>query len=173
MALIQGPVRNRDILEFWNEHRIQIYKLLYRTMDEKHLIPDLMQNVYIRLHTHFEEVRNLENPCGWLLKVARNICMDEYRQLIRHRKVRESYFPYVVEKVRRVPFQLENASRLNSLLDSLPPHQGTLVELHYLKGFSIDELSEISGMSRSTVSKRIVTSVGKMRKNVLKSVKAS
>lgn len=142
-------------------------------MDEKHLVPDMMQNVYIRLHTHFEEVRGLVNPAGWLLKVAKNLCMDEYRQQVRHRKVREKYFPYVVEKAERVTQELETANRLNSLLDSLSPHQGTLVELHYLKGFSIDELSVISGISRSTVAKRLISSMGKMRKSVSKMTKSS
>lgn len=70
-------------------------------------IQDLMQNVYIRLHTHFEEVRTLENPTGWLLRVAENVCHDEFRRLIRAQNVRERFFRYDVHRDERDRQQLE------------------------------------------------------------------
>ncbi len=173
MASIQGPVRNQDILSFWNRHRFQIYKLCLHKMHGVGSIQDLMQNVYIRLHTHFEEVRTLENPTGWLLRVAENVCHDEFRRLIRAQNVRERFFRYDVHRDERDRQQLENERAVNSFLDFLPPNQGTLVELHYLKGFSIGELSEIFGIRRSTVAKKLVLSMGKMRKKVLEQVKVS
>ncbi len=136
-------------------------------------IQDLMQNVYIRLHTNFEDVRTLENPVGWLIRVAENICHDEFRRLYRTQNVRERFYRYDVRRDERIRTQLENERQVNSFLDILSPNLGTLVELHYLKGFSINELSEISGICRSTVSKKLLLSVGKMREKVLEHVKAS
>ncbi len=136
-------------------------------------IQDLMQNVYIRLHTHFEEVRTLENPSGWLLRVAENVCHDEFRRLIRTQKVCARFSRYDVHRDERNRKEVENEQEVNSCLDFLSPNQGTLVELHYLKGFSIDELSEIFGIRRSTVAKKLVLSMGKMRKKVLEQVKVS
>ena len=63
--------------------------------------------------------------------------------------------------------------QVNSMLNGISPNLGTLVDLHYLKGFSINELSGISGISRSTIAKRLTTSVGKMRENVGKKMKMS
>lgn len=173
MASIQGPVRNQDILSFWNRHRFQIYKLCLHKMHGACSIQDLMQNVYIRLHTHFEEVRTLENPAGWLIRVAENVCHDEFRRLYRMQNVCEKFFRYDARRDEQDREQLENERQVNSFLDILSPKLGTLVELHYLKGFSINELSEISGIGRSTVAKKLVLSVGKMRKKVLEQVKAS
>ncbi len=136
-------------------------------------IQDLMQNVYIRLHTHFEEVRSLENPVGWLLRVAENVCHDEFRRLSRTQNVRERFSRYVVHRDERDRKELEDEQKVNFFLDILSPKQGTLVELHYLKGFSIDELSEIFGIRRSAVSKKLVLSMGKMRKKVLELAKVS
>lgn len=173
MASIQGPVRNQDILSFWNRHRFQIYKLCSHKMRGICPIQDLMQNVYIRLHTHFEEVRALENPAGWLMRVAENICHDEFRRLYRTQNVCSKFFRYDANLSDKESQRMENERQVNSFLDLLSPNLGTLVELHYLKGFSIDELSEISGIRRSTVAKRLVVSVGKMRKKVLDRVKPS
>lgn len=136
-------------------------------------IQDLMQNVYIRLHTHFDEVRSLKNPVGWLIRVAENICYDEFRRLYRTQNVCERLFRYDVRRNEQNRRELENERQVNSCLDILSPNLGTLVELHYLKGFSINELSEISGACRSAVAKKLVLSVGKMRKKVLEQVKAS
>ena len=173
MASIQGPVRNQDILNFWNRHRFQIYKLCKNKLHPGIALQDLMQNVYLRLHTHFEEVRELQNPSGWLLRVAENLCNDELRRLARSQRVCESYFHYEVELSAKNDKQLFDEQQVNSMLNGISPNLGTLVDLHYLKGFSIFELSGISGISRSTIAKRLTTSVGKMRENVGKKMKMS
>lgn len=82
-------------------------------------IQDLMQNVYIRLHTHFEEVRTLENPAGWLIRVAENICHDEFRRLYRTQNVCEKFFRYDARRDEQSRTQLENERQVNSFLDIL------------------------------------------------------
>lgn len=173
MAYIQGPVRNQDILSFWNRHRVQIYKLCSLKMNRSDSISDVMQDVYIRLHTHFEEVICSEKPLSWLFKVTENVCQDEFRRLRREGSVCKNFFRYSVKHVEKFRKELETEYQLNAFLDSLSPRLGTLVELHYLKGFSIGELSEISGTCRSTVAKHLVQSLSKMRKKASEPVKVS
>ncbi|MBP5247332.1 MAG: RNA polymerase sigma factor [Fibrobacter sp.] len=144
----------------------------YRIHDELS-IQDLLQNVYIRLHTHYEDVRKLDNPERWLIRVAENICYDEIRYRKRTQNVCEKYYHYETRRNSANLQQTFDEQDINSLLDKISPSLGTLVDLHYLKGFSVGELSEMTGIKRSTVSKRILVSVEKMRQNVLELVKKS
>lgn len=173
MATIQGPVRNQDILNFWNRHRNQIYKLCSRKIRDDVPIQDLLQNVYIRLHTHFEDVCHLQNPGRWLYRVAENLCNDEFRHKMREQCVCESFYHYQISRNAANQKQLFDEQDVNTLLDRISPNMGTLVDLHYLKGFSVHELSEMTGIKRSTVAKKICVSIGKMRENVVDSVKKS
>ncbi len=173
MASIQRPVRNQDILKFWNLHRHTIYKLCKRKMPRGVPIQDIMQNVYIRLHLHFENVRSLYSPVGWLVRVAENVCNDELRRLMRFRKASEKYCRYELQrnaKNARLPW---DALEVKACLGKLPPQREALVDLHFLKGISIGDLAEVSGCKHTTVAKRLILSMEKMRKNALESVKMS
>ena len=72
MVHIQRPLQNTDVLRLWNKHQFQIYKLCFSKIRKKELLHDVMQNIYIRLHTHFHQVCLLENPWAWLMRVAEN-----------------------------------------------------------------------------------------------------
>jgi DNA-directed RNA polymerase specialized sigma24 family protein len=92
---------------------------------------------------------------------------------MREQGVCESFYHYQVGRNAANEKQMFDEQDVNTLLDRISPNMGTLVDLHYLKGFSVHELSEITGIKRSTVAKKIVVSIGKMRENVVDSVKKS
>ncbi len=136
-------------------------------------LQDIMQNIYIRLHTHYETVRNLDSPVGWLMRVAENACNDELRRVMRFQKAFGFYRQNEIHRKafeERIPWNLMEAKRL---MNGLSPKWETLVNLHYLQGLSVDELSLWSGKKYGAVAKTLVKSMKKMRKNALAFVKVS
>ena len=173
MVHIQRPLQNTDVLRLCNKHQFQIYKLCFSKIRKKELLHDVMQNIYIRLHTHFHQVCLLENPWAWLMRVAENECNDELRRLMRAEEGCKHFYHYFHSLVKRERKREQTAKHLNFLLEKIPPQYGTLVELHYLKGFSIAELSDISGCTRTAVSKRLLLSVDMIRRKTENLVKKS
>lgn len=134
---------------------------------------DIMQNIYIRLHTHYEEVRNLDSPIGWLFRVAENACNDELRRMMRFQKAFDPYRQHEIHRKTLEERRLWNVMEVELLMNRLSPKWETLVNLHYLQGLSVGELSIWSGKKYGTVAKTLLKSMKKMRKNALDFVKVS
>lgn len=163
MACIQGSTRNEDILTFWNHYWGKIYKLCALKIKDPSSIQDVMQEVYIRLHSHYEDLCCYDNPMLWFRAVVSNLCVDEYRRRNRTQTASECFYHYTVKRNNSLASEADSSRILEGLLNKLSPQMGTLVELHYLHGFPITELSEMFGTNRACLSKRLGSSLKYLR----------
>lgn len=68
------------IESLWHAHRDDIFRYLDRRLDDTEQANDLTQEVFLTVLRQGEAVDDIENPEGWLFRVARNELIDHTRK---------------------------------------------------------------------------------------------
>ena len=124
-------------------YRIALVKLRSREDAE-----DAVQDAFIKyLSSPFNFFSDSEEK-AWLVKVLENRCHD----LLRRRNVRE-YIP--IEEIYDLASDDEVSAGVFEMLTHISEKYRTVILLHHLEGFSIDEISKALSLSPSAVKMRL------------------
>lgn len=124
-----------------------LYRTAYVQVGNQHDTQDILQEVFIRYIEKSPAFADEEHEKAWLLKVAHRLCIDFHRFRKRHCHLDFSQ----IEDVVAIPEDKEIIQELFAL----PPKQKSVLILHYLEGYQIKEISEITGLSENAVKKRL------------------
>jgi len=113
---------------------------------------DILQDVFVKIHTHLESVQSLDRLESWIYQIARNCIADYYRSCQRLGEltdvpVEQQFLPEnAVERL---------APEIRELVDSLPePYRKALI-LNEYQGLNQREVADELGISISGVKSRI------------------
>jgi len=141
----------------------RLFNLSYRYMNSKEEAEDLTQEIMIRIYQNLKSYRpEAGNFQNWILRVARNLIIDRYRQLRRFSTVggsEELETMNIADERARTPQQAVEhgeASRfLQEGLQSLPPELKEAIILRDLEGMAYQEISGLINVPEGTVKSRI------------------
>jgi RNA polymerase sigma-70 factor, ECF subfamily len=113
---------------------------------------DILQDVFLRIHTHLDTIRDMDKLESWIYQVARNSINDYYRS--RRSLVELQELP--VEDEHKEENQDEDlAPYIRSLVETLPePYRQALILTEY-EGLSQKELAQRLGISFSGAKSRV------------------
>src|SRR5438105_10692468 len=121
-------------------------RVAFRLLGNAAAAEDVAAETLMRTFADWPRVRNLEYRDAWVLRVATNLAIDACRR-------------------RKLPVQLAAAASeedvialgltLAAALSSLPRRQRDAVALHYLSGFSDEEVAQALGIAVGTVKTHI------------------
>ena len=135
--------------KLYDEYADLLYRIALTHSQNQHDAMDAVQDVFVKLVSMDKSFSDKEHQKAWLIRLVINRCHDLSRKL----RVRQ-YTP--LEEVYDFP---EEDSRLSSnvmeLLDGLPEKFKTVLVLHYLEGFSVEETADILKISVSAVKMRL------------------
>ncbi len=161
----QRPPRSADrpINEEQMKYVIQTYgDLLYRTgymlLKNPHDVQDILQEVFIKYMEKSPAFHDREHEKAWLLRVTVNTCKD----CLRFRKRHACSNWEDLENVCEAPADSE---LLKEVL-SLPPKYKTVLLLHYVEGYQLKEIAQITGLSENAVKKRLQRSREALKKQL-------
>ena len=130
---------------------------VYHLMNDRDEAQDIVQESFLRLHQHFDEVRQ---PSAWLYRTSRNLAFSYKRK---HGKV-IPFSPIVgeddspsMEQIDEQPLPHDRTERLESVglamlcLDRLAEDMRTLVKMKFVEGLSYKEMATTTGMSIGNV----------------------
>ncbi len=142
-------------------HQDRILNLGYQFMGNREEARDLAQEIFVRLYEKIDQYTPGRPFRTWFNSLARNLCVDRYRQRKRDRLVIQKpveelgYLPSGGEKTDR---RLERRERREFILQAL----GTLGEINReaivlkdLQEHSLEEISEMLRLPMGTVKSRI------------------
>ena len=109
-------------------------------------VEDFYQSVWRHLHEKRENY--VDQPFApWFFVLIRNLLVDEYRSKGRRKKLLETDPTLdTLENDRLV---------INDLLEKLPQETAALVRKYYQEGFDYEDLEKDTGMSQSSLRKRL------------------
>lgn len=141
----------------------RIYNLSYRYTNHRAEAEDLTQDIMIRV---YQNLRSYRSEAGsfqnWILRVARNLIIDRYRQTRKHppsggsqelesMNIRDDKAPSPQRAVERV-----EASRfLQDGLQALSPELKEAIILRDLEGLAYQEIADLLSVPEGTVKSRI------------------
>ncbi len=125
---------------------------------------DIVQDVFLRIHTHLDQVREIEKLESWIFQVARNSVIDAYRRNKRTEPLVELPF----EDEHPEPDAAEElASYLTDIVQELPePYREALLLTEY-QGMSQKDLAKRLGISLSGAKSRVQRARLKVKENLL------
>jgi RNA polymerase sigma-70 factor, ECF subfamily len=141
----------------------RIFNLSYRYTNRRAEAEDLTQDILIRV---YQNLRSYRSEAGsfqnWLLRVARNLIIDHYRQIRRYPQAGGSEELETMnikdEKVpnpHRAAEQTEASKFLQDGLQSLSPELKEALILRDLEGMAYQDIAELLSVPEGTVKSRI------------------
>ena len=146
-------------------HRDRVYGAIYNFTKDVYLTEDLFQEVFIKVVNKLREGKYNEEGkfLPWVLRMAHNLCIDNYRKTKRQVSIVTSeefdlfeILPVDSTNGEEMIIDLQLKDKVRHLLNELPEEQREVVLLRHYFEFSFKEISELTGVS-------INTALGRMR----------
>jgi RNA polymerase sigma-70 factor, ECF subfamily len=146
-----------------NSYGRRIFNLSYRYTNRKDEAEDLTQEILIRVYQNLKSYRPEAGGFqNWILRVARNLVIDHYRQMRRFPQSGGSEELETLnikdEKVpspQRAAEQREASRFLQEGLMSLSPELKEAIILRDLEGMAYQEIADLLGIPEGTIKSRI------------------
>ena len=175
-----------DFLNRWRVRRSQqafeaqiapyidhMYCLAYRFTNSTPAAEDLVQDVLIKVYRMRKQFTDLDQPKPWLARVLYREFVDRWR---REKRGAVNFSTLDAEDEGRT-WEIEDETvnperevagsqlqqQLVEALDELNPDQRTLVMLHDVEGYTLDELSVVLSLPIGTVKSRVHRARAKLR----------
>lgn len=153
---------NRDM---WLEKAIAqwevpLLRTCYLLLGDAALCEDAVQETFIRAWKGYDGFRGESSEKTWLMRIAVNVCRDLRRsRWFRHvdRRVRMEDLPEAVQS-----FDPPDDTLVRAVL-ALPQKLRQVVILRYFQGLAVQEVAQVSGISRRTVHDRLKRAEGLLR----------
>lgn len=148
--------------EAWNtlfkRYQLPLYVYVFELVHEEQTSLDVVQETFISAVRHISSLRD-ENKFGsWLFGIAHQKCIQRWRKQQREEMLRDEIAGESVES-EPAPDELliasEEESAFMKLLNELPPAQRSVLLLHFMEEFSLEEIATITEVSMGTVKSRL------------------
>jgi RNA polymerase sigma-70 factor, ECF subfamily len=144
-----------NIEELYKEYSSSIYRVCLRYTRDSNQAEDLMQEVFVKLYQNPKEFLSDKEYFAWIYRLAINHCLD----FLRVKKRRGE-----LENLNVIPFRalsersdidIENKRTVEQILAKLDAQVSQILFLYYLEGLTYEEVSEVMGVSRALIHKKL------------------
>jgi RNA polymerase sigma factor (sigma-70 family) len=133
---------------------------------------DVAQEALLRLWKYCERLNADRNLDALAVKVAKNVCVDLY-------KSRNTYEDEITSDIASPPSQSADAElhakevqqKIDEAIERLNPRERDLLKARQLEGKSAEEISEQTGIPKSSVKSMISTARKKLKMDLQKHLK--
>ncbi|MDD8020485.1 MAG: RNA polymerase sigma factor [Acidobacteriota bacterium] len=145
----------------------KIFVLTYSMVREREDALDLVQETFLRLYEKINTYRPGENFSAWLMKIARNICIDFIRkQKARRKESLDSLSPDRIDLADsgQDPARFNPGEIIQKAVSRLPAKQQAVFVLHHYQDLKYEEIAGELKISAGTVKSLHYKAVRKLRK---------
>lgn len=152
--------------QIWEAFHPQLkYFILKRVPDEDNA-EDILQDVFLKIHTHIETLHDQEKLQSWLYQIARNTITDYYRT---HKATAELSEALLLPEEPEVEDDVvkELIPSVKAMVESLPYEYRQALLLTEYEGLTQRELAERLGLSLSGAKSRVQRAREKLKTMLL------
>jgi RNA polymerase sigma-70 factor, ECF subfamily len=152
--------------QLWETFSRPLQQFIQRRVSDPHSAEDILQNVFLKIHTQIDTLRTQERLTSWIYQVTRNAIVDYYRAQ-RPTAELDEMLPEVDEPVDEDVLR-ELSPCVTAMVSALPETYGEALRLTEYQGLSQKALSERLGISFSGARSRVQRARAKVKEQLLK-----
>lgn len=132
----------------YDDNVVGFYKLVYRQVGNRPDAEDLVSEIFTSALPHVELPASVGKVRAYLVAIARTVIADHWR---RHYRVPLSDFPIEAVDNPSIEAAIDDSrvARVHRLLQRLPVNFRRVLELRFLRGYSVRETADAMGISVS------------------------
>ena len=148
--LPRDPMEKPDTLQqVFAAEESPLLRYAYGLVGQRETAEDLVQDVFLRLHTHWDEV---SNPRAWLFRAVHNLALNHLRDRQRETTLEaQPELPAADPDPENTLGRMETLGTLQLLISELPSADRKLIHLKYHRKLKYDQISEQTGLSVGNV----------------------
>lgn len=167
--LLLSRLKRRDPAAFEmlvKAHQHRVFDFCVRMLGDREEAFDLSQEIFVAVHQHLEQFRHDAKLSTWILRIARNHCLNRLKYLKRRGRGRSDEYgeanELAINDAAGAPVRpderLEAAREkdwVHRAIAELDDDQRALVVLRDVEGLSYEEIVEITELPEGTVKSRL------------------
>ena len=171
----QLPVRQAKAGEpeawsaLFRRYQLPLYVYVFELVRDQQASLDIVQETFIAAVRHIGGLREDAKFGGWLFGIAHQKCVQCWRQRNRAAAMRDELAespPDFDDGPDQWLIRREQEAEFMSLLNELPAPQRSVLLLHFLEDFSLDQIAEITATPLGTVKSRLHYAKRALRKTL-------
>jgi RNA polymerase sigma-70 factor (ECF subfamily) len=139
-------------LDLWEAFAHHMRRYVRRRIDDPDAAEDVLQDIFLRLHTHLQDVRQPDRALPWLYRLARSAVVDHVRRRAPATELPEEL---PAEEPPEEDPSRQIARGLGHMVDSLPETYRQAVRLSELEGWTQADVAQHLGISLSGAKSRV------------------
>lgn len=161
-------IRKGDIDAFEDivkKYENKVYGIVFHMMKNQNEVEDLAQEVFLKVYKNLDKFKGESSLYTWIYKITVNLCLDELKKrrniiyLDEKISVEDGEIDKELPSNERSQEELyedkELRENLHRCINKLPDKQKMMIVLRDIKGFSYDEIAEITNNKIGTVKSQI------------------
>ncbi len=152
-------------------YKDKVFTAAFRIIRDRERAEDSVQDIFMKVWVHRENLNSIENFGGWLHTVTHNTLISALKRLARENLEvlpSEMHLPAKERTIEDLLAQKEYAALLKKAVDSLSDRQRQVFQLVKEDGLSREEAARRLDISPDTVKFHLAEAVRKIRAYVLK-----
>lgn len=164
LSLIDSPEEQSEFISLYNQYKDGVYYVGLKYLHKHELAEDCAQEVFLYIARNFKKIKEYdgERLRGVIFTLAKYTAAHIYNKEEKYKTV--SILPNY--KYSEQDFEIFSKSELKFAVNALPENLKTIMELKYVYGFTLDEMSELLSCSRSTVKNRVRKALYLLKKSL-------
>jgi len=150
----------------WEEFHPRLKQFILKRIPDEQNAEDILQEVFLKIHTRIDTLRDEEKLQSWMYQIARNAIADYYREQKATVELSEALLlpeePLVDDDVVK-----DLIPSVKAMVDSLPDDYREALILTEYQGLTQRELAEKLGMSLSGAKSRVQRAREKLKTMLL------
>jgi RNA polymerase sigma-70 factor (ECF subfamily) len=151
--------------QLWETFSGPLHQFIRRRVGDPHSAEDILQDVFLKIHTHIDTLRTKDRLASWIYQITRNAIADYYRA---QRPTAELAETILVADERGGDDAVRELSPcVAAMVEDLPEVYREALRLTEYQGLSQKEMSDRLGISFSGAKSRVQRARAKIKEQLL------
>lgn len=151
--------------QLWETFSGPLHQFIQRRVRDPHSAEDILQDVFLKIHTHIDTLRTQDRLSSWIYQITRNAIADYYRAQRPTVELAETLA--VADELVGDDVVRELSPCVAAMVDGLPEAYREALRLTSSQGLSQKALSERLGISFSGAKSRVQRARAKIKEQLL------
>ena len=142
----------------FQRYQLPLYAYVFELIRSEQTALDVVQETFISAARHLGSLRDDERFGSWLFSIAHRKCVDRWRKSGREEPLEPEVadaLPDLDSDPSEILIRREQEAEFMKLIEQLPPPQRSVLLLHFVEDFSLEEIAGVTGTQPGTVKSRM------------------